>query len=58
MALVDTALEGGSPVAALDGLDEGEDDLEPEAAETHPDVVEVPAEDPGGGEETRRFDEL
>lgn len=53
VALVDAGLVGCSPVTALNSLDEGEDELEPEAAETHPDVVEVPAEHPGGGEETR-----
>ena len=58
VAGVDTLLVGCSPVSVLDGLNEGEDVLEPEAAETHPDGVEVPSEDPGVGDKTSRFDEL
>lgn len=52
LALVGTALVDGSPVFALDGRDEGEDTLEPHTAEAHPHGVEVPAEHPGGGEES------
>ena len=52
VALGDTTLVGGSPVAALNGCDEGEDALEPDAAEAHPEGVEVPAEHPGGGDES------
>lgn len=51
LALVHAALVDGSPVVVLDGGDEGEDSGEPEAAETHPHGVEVPAEDPGGRED-------
>ena len=52
LALVSAALVDGSPVLALDGGDEGEDALEPDAAEAHPEGVEVPAEHPGGGKES------
>lgn len=59
VADVDTLLVGGSPGDTVcNGLDEGEDVLEPEAAETHPDGVEVPSEHPGVGDKTSRFDEL
>ena len=53
LALVHATLVDGSPVVVLDGGDEGEDSGEPHAAEAHPDGVEVPAEDPGGGEDAR-----
>ena len=52
LALVNAGLVDGSPVAALNSLDEGEDTLEPEAAEAHPEGVEVPAEHPGGRKES------
>ncbi len=58
LALVEATLEGGSPVAALNSLNEGEDALEPDAAEAHPEGVEVPAEDPGGWEDAWWFNEL
>ncbi len=58
LALGDARLVDGSPVATLDGGDEGEDGLEPDAADAHPVGVEEPAEDPGGGNETSRFNEL
>jgi len=51
LALVSSALVDGSPVLVLDCSDEGEDTLEPETAEAHPEGVEVPAEDPGGRED-------
>lgn len=58
VALSDTSLVSGSPVTALDRRDEREDYLEPDAADAHPEVVEVPAEYPGGGDETSWFNEL
>lgn len=51
LALGGSSEVGGPPVAALDGGEQGEEDLEVEAAESHPHGVEVPADDPGGGEE-------
>jgi len=41
-----------SVVLATESLEEGAEDLVEEAAEAHPEVVEVPADDPGGGEES------
>ncbi len=35
----------------LDVGDKGEPDLVVDATEVHPDVVKVPSEDPGGGDE-------
>lgn len=40
-----------SPVLVAEGLEEGAEGLVEEAAEAHPEVVEVPADNPGGGEE-------
>jgi len=40
-----------SPVLVAEGLQEGAEGLVEEAAEAHPEVVEVPADNPGGGEE-------
>ena len=50
--------EGVSVVLATESLEEGAEDLVEEAAEAHPQLVEVPADNPGGGEESRRFNEL
>ena len=46
------------PVLVAEGLEEGADGLVEEAAEAHPEVVEVPSDHPGGGKESRRFNEL
>ena len=45
-------MDGSSPVLVSEGLEEGGEEVVEEAAEAHPDLVEVPANDPGGGEET------
>jgi len=45
-------VEGKSPFLATEGLEEGGEAVVEEAAEAHPEVVEVPADDPGGGEES------
>ena len=45
-------MDGSSPVLVAEGLEEGAEEVVEEAAEAHPDLVEVPANDPGGGEET------
>jgi len=58
LALSDTALVGCSPVTALNWGDHGKDGLEVETAEAHPHGVEVPSDDPSGGEESWRFNEL
>ena len=50
--------EGVSVVLATESLEEGAEDLVEEAAEAHPEVVEVPADDPGCGEESWWFNEL
>ncbi len=44
-------MEGKSPVLATEGLEEGGEAVVEEAAEAHPEVVEVPADNPGVGEE-------
>ncbi len=51
-------MEGVSPVLVAKGLEEGAEGVVEEAAEAHPEVVEVPSDNPGGGEEARRFNEL
>jgi len=51
-------VEGVSPVSVAEGLKEGANGVVEEAAEAHPQLVEVPADNPGGGEESRRFNEL
>ncbi len=43
----------GSPVVGAEGSEEGAEEVVEEAAEAHPDLVEVPADDPSGGEKTR-----
>ena len=52
MAGRDTSLVGGSPVTSLEGGDEAHNELEVDSAETHPHVVDVPSEYPGGGDKT------
>ena len=44
-------MKSESPVLVAEGLEEGAEGLVEEAAEAHPEVVEVPADNPGGGEE-------
>ena len=44
-------MEGVSPVLAREGLEEGAEGVVEEAAEAHPQVVEVPADNPGAGKE-------
>jgi hypothetical protein len=51
-------LEGASPVAAVDGGHQWLEDLEVDAADGHPDGVQVPSDDPGAWEESAWFDEL
>ena len=51
-------MESDSPVLASEGIKEGANEVVEETAEAHPDLVEVPANDPGGGEESRWFNEL
>ncbi len=46
-------MESDSPVLASEGINEGAKEVVEETAEAHPDLVEVPANDPGGGEESR-----
>jgi hypothetical protein len=46
-------MESDSPVLASEGIKEGANEVVEETAEAHPDLVEVPANDPGGGEESR-----
>lgn len=41
-------MEGVSVVLATESLEEGCEVLVEEAAEAHPEVIEVPADDPGG----------
>ena len=41
-------MEGVSVVLATESLEEGSEVLVEEAAEAHPEVIEVPADDPGG----------
>ena len=45
--------EGVSPVLAGKGIEEGAEVVVEEAAEAHPEGVEVVSDDPGGGEEAR-----
>ena len=51
-------MEGVSPVATAEGNEERGETLVEEAAETHPQVEEVPSDNPGVGEEAWWFDEL
>lgn len=51
-------VEGVSPVLSAEGVEEGAEALVEEAAEVHPQVVEVVSNDPGGGEEARWFNQL
>ena len=51
-------MEGVSPVLVAEGLEEGAEGVVEEAAEAHPEGVEVPSDNPGGGQEARRFNEL
>ena len=44
-------MKSHSPFLVAEGLEEGAEGLVEEAAEAHPEVVEVPADNPGGGEE-------
>lgn len=44
-------MKSHSPVLVVEGQEEGAETLVEEAAEAHPEVVEVPADNPGGGEE-------
>ena len=46
-------MEGVSPVLELEREEEGAEGLVEEAAEAHPQVIEVPADNPGGGEKSR-----
>ena len=46
-------MESDSPVLVAEGINEGAEEVVEEAAEAHPNLVEVPADDPGRGEETR-----
>ena len=50
--------EGVSVVLATESLEERAEVLVEEAAEAHPEVVEVPSDNPGGGEEAWWFNEL
>ena len=47
-----------SPGLVVEGREERVEGVVEEAAEAHPQLVEVPADNPGGGEESRRFNEL
>ena len=44
-------MEGVSPLLVAKGFEEGADVVVEEAAEAHPEVVEVPSDDPGAGQE-------
>jgi hypothetical protein len=44
-------MEGVSPVLELEGKEEGAEGLVEEAAEAHPQLEEVPSDDPGAGQE-------
>ena len=44
-------MEGKSPVLATEGLEERAEGVVEEAAEAHPEVVEVPSDNPGVGKE-------
>jgi hypothetical protein len=47
-------MKGVPPVLVSECLEEGADELIEEAAEIHPQVVDVPPEDPGRPQEARR----
>lgn len=52
-------MEGVSPVlGATEGLEEWAKAVVEETADTHPDLVEVPSDDPGWGKESWWFNEL
>ena len=51
-------MEGVSPVLELEGKEEGAEGLVEEAAEAHPQLEEVPSDDPGAGQEAWWFNEL
>ena len=44
-------MEGVSPVLELEGKEEGAEGLVEEAAEAHPQLEEVPSDDPCAGQE-------
>ena len=50
--------EGVSVVIATESLEERAEVLVEEAAEAHPHVIEVPADDPGGGKKSWWFNQL
>ena len=45
-------VKGYSPVLVAEGLEEGAEGLVEDTAEAHPELVEVPSDNPGGGEES------
>jgi hypothetical protein len=53
-----SVVKSESPVLVAEGKEEGANGVVEETAEAHPEVVEVPSDDPGRGQETRRLNEL
>jgi hypothetical protein len=45
-------MEGVSVVLATESVEEGRERLVEDTAEAHPQVIEVPSDDPGGGEKS------